>query len=114
MKPVVAKEPDFIEGEASYYSREGCLGCSENLTMANGQPLDDTMRTVALTPEIVRARKLLNKTVTIINSANGKQTTAKVTDTGGFGKYNRVADLSVATKDAIGCASLCQVTIQFN
>lgn len=114
VKPVVAKEPErAIEGEASYYSREGCIGCSENLTMANGQPLDDTALTLALTPEMVNKYKLLNDYVEVENLANGKTVRARVTDTGGFGKLGRVADLSVATKNAINCKSLCQVKITY-
>ena len=114
VKPVVAKEPErVIEGEASYYSREGCIGCSENLTMANGQPLDDAALTLALTPEMVREHKLLNDYVVVENLANGKTVRARVTDTGGFGNLGRVADLSVATKNAINCKSLCEVKITY-
>lgn len=101
----------LLQGEASYYSIEGCLGCSPTLTMANGERLDDTVQTLALTPETVRAHKLLNKYVTVTNIATGDTTTAKVTDTGGFGKYGRVADLNLATKEAINCPGLCQVKI---
>lgn len=113
VKEVRAKEIEVrtVEGEASYYSRAGCLGCSETLTMANGEELDDAALTLALTPEMVSEHKLLNDLVTVKNKANGKTVKARVTDTGGFGKYNRVADLSVATKDAIACSSLCEVQI---
>lgn len=102
-----------LEGEASYYSRAGCLGCSESMTMANGEILDDSKLTLALTPEMVRTHKLLNDTVVVENVSNGKTVRARVTDTGGFGRYNRVADLSVATRDAIGCKNLCQVKITY-
>lgn len=100
-----------ITGEASYYSVEGCLGCSPNLTMANGERLDDTVQTIALTPETVRQYKLLNDYVTVTNLTTGDSTLAKVTDTGGFGRYNRVADLNLATKEAINCPGLCEVKI---
>ena len=114
---VLAKEPEEeireIKGTASYYSRAGCLGCSENMVMANGQELDDDALTLALTPETVSEYKLLNDKVTVINLENGQKTTARVTDTGGFSKYDRVADLSLATKNAINCPSLCQVKIVF-
>lgn len=106
--PVNASE---FEGNASYYSRAGCLGCSPNLIMANGEPLDDTKHTVALPPHIVRKYKLLNQYIGIINLRNYKSVIAKVTDTGGFGKYNRIADLSVATKEAIGCGGICRIYI---
>jgi len=111
---IVEPEPNHVTGTASYYSREGCIGCSENLTMANGETLDDTAQTVALTPELVSKYKLLNDIVTIENLHTGDKTYAKVTDTGGFARYNRVADLSVATKEALNCSSLCEVKVVFN
>jgi len=100
-----------LKGMASYYSVAGCLGCSSTLTMANGETLDDTRLTIALTPEVVSAHKLLNDIVRVINVNNGQEITAKVTDTGGFAKYNRVADLGLAVKNAINCNSLCEVEI---
>lgn len=110
---MVRAEGVSIEGIASYYSSTGCLGCNKNLIMANGEKLVDSARTLALTPGIISQYKLLNDTVLITNKANGKTTSAKVTDSGGFGKYNRVADLSVGTRDAIECSSLCEVEINF-
>ena len=98
-------------GTASYYSEAGCLGCSPTLTMANGQRLDDTKLTLAMTPYTVRAYKLLNKKVTVRNRKTGASVVATVTDTGGFSRYSRIADLSVATKLAIGCGDLCKVEI---
>lgn len=92
-------------GEASYYSREGCVGCSESLTMANGQPLDDSALTVAYN------RAPLNSYVTITNLKTKQSVTAKVTDTGGFEKLGRIVDLTIATKNAIGCGSLCHVEV---
>lgn len=105
------QDTNLLEGKASYYSEDGCLGCDENLIMANGEKLDDTKLTLALTPEAVKQHKLLNDFVTVINTSTNQKTIAKVTDTGGFSKYNRVADLSVATKNAIGCTGLCEVKI---
>lgn len=102
-----------FQGEASYYSRAGCLGCDSAFIMANGDVLDDSKSTIALTPETVKKHKLLNDWVGVINLANNEWTIARVTDTGGFGKYNRVADLGVAVKEAIGCNSLCNVIIIF-
>ena len=98
-------------GTASYYSEAGCLGCSPTLTIANGQRLDDTKLTLAMTPYTVRAYKLLNKKVTVRNRKTGASVVATVTDTGGFSRYSRIADLSVATKLAIGCGDLCKVEI---
>jgi len=100
-----------VQGIASYYSKAGCLGCSINQIMANGEVLNDSRYTIALTPEIVKKYKLLNGYVGIINLVNKKWVVAKVTDTGGFGKYNRVADLSLAVKKDLSCESLCRVII---
>ena len=111
----VIKQPELENGvnmwtgEASYYSRKGCLGCSESLTMANGQPLDDSKLTVAF-------NKLpLGKMVRIINNATNDVVTAEITDTGGFERpgLNRIIDLSLATKNAINCSDLCDVTILY-
>jgi len=102
-----------LVGEASYYSEDGCLGGSPVLTMANSERLDDTKLTLALTPEIVRKHKLLNDVVTVENVKTGLSVQARVTDTGDFSKYNRVADLSLATKLAIECNGLCQVIITY-
>src|SRR5581483_5587008 len=80
-----------LTGKASWYSTTGCLGCSPNLTMANGQKLDDTKLTVALTPLMVKQHKLMNEYIGIVNPKNKKSVIVQVTDTGGFAKYNRVA-----------------------
>ncbi len=106
----------LLIGLASVYTVAGCLGCNPHYDkngtyylMANGQRLNDYALTVALTPSNFRAYK--NQYVKIKNLKNGKSVFAKVTDTGGFAKYNRVADLSLATKNAIGCSSLCNVEV---
>lgn len=94
--------PLVLEGEASYYSRTGCLGCSPALTMANGQPLDDAALTMAIGAD---KKNLVGHTATVTNVATGQSVEVKITDTGGFhhARYgNRVADLTVATKQAIG------------
>jgi rare lipoprotein A (peptidoglycan hydrolase) len=102
-----------LKGTASYYSESGCLGCSKTLTMANGERLDDSKLTIAMTPKTVKKYKLLNKVVTIKNVKSNAVTEAKVTDTGGFEKYSRIADLSVAVKRSIRCSDLCEVEISF-
>lgn len=96
-------------GLASYYSVVGCLGCSPTLTMANGERLNDAAYTIALPPAQFRAFK--NQYLEVKNPKTGLKVRAKVTDSGGFAKYNRVADLSLATKNAIGCSNLCKVEI---
>lgn len=83
-------------GKVSHYSRAGCLGCSETLTMANGQPLDDNAMTIAFNwlP--------LNTQVRLTNLDNGKSVIATVTDTGGFNSLNRIADLVPAVANELG------------
>lgn len=94
--------PVVLEGEASYYSRAGCLGCSVSRTMANGQPLDDTALTMAIGAD---KKHLVGYTAKVTNLATGQSVNARITDTGGFyhARYGRrVADLTIATKQAIG------------
>jgi len=110
--PTVTPAPSW-RGEASYYSEDGCLGCSPTLTMANGERLDDARLTIAMVPETVRAYKLLNRNVNVRNSKTGDNVVATVSDTGGFSRYGRIADLSVATKLSIGCEDLCEVEISY-
>lgn len=94
-----------LHGKASYYSVAGCLGCSPTLTMANGERLDDTRTTVAYN------HAPLNSYLTVTNDKTGKNVRAKVTDRGGFERHGKIIDLSVATRDAIGCGDVCNVTI---
>ena len=93
-----------LEGEASYYSRAGCLGCDPAMIMANGQSLDDTALTMAIGANL---KHLVGRPAKVTSLATGKSVTVRITDTGGFyqAKYGyRVADLTVATKNAIGMA----------
>lgn len=87
-----------LYGKVSHYSRAGCLGCSPNLTMANGETLDDSRLTIAVPPGTIP----MNTPVRVTNETNGKSVIAMVTDTGGFAKYNRVADLTPAVANALG------------
>lgn len=41
----------------------------------------------------------------------GKSVQARVTDRGGFEKLGRIIDLTIATRDAIGCGNLCKVRV---
>lgn len=100
-------------GVASFYSRSGCVGCSPTMTMANGQPLDDSKLTVAFN------RSKLNSKVKITNVKNGQSVVATVTDRGGFEKekFNvngkqRIVDMTIATRDAINCSHLCHVEVE--
>lgn len=109
---VIEKQPEvepvksFEQGLASYYSREGCLGCSEELKMANGEPLDDTKQTVAYN------KAPLGSYVAVTNIKNNRRVVAKVTDRGGYEKAGKVIDLSIATRDALGCANTCLVKVE--
>jgi len=98
-------DDDGWTGVASYYSRAGCIGCSPTLTMANGEPLDDHKKTIAF-------NKLpLGTKVRVMNLDNYMTTTATITDTGGFERLGRIADLTIATRDALNCGGLCRVKI---
>ena len=91
-----------MEGEASYYSRAGCLGCDPQMIMANGQPLNDNALTMAIGAD---KKHLVGRTARVTSLVTGKSVNVRITDTGGFykAKYgHRVADLTVATKQAIG------------
>src|SRR3990172_8550650 len=68
--------------------------------MANGEKLDDNRLTIAFYNLGIIS---LNSRVSIVNRSNGKSIVATVTDTGGFMDCcNRIADLSLATANAIG------------
>lgn len=94
--------PVVLEGIASYYSKAGCLGCNPLFVMANGQVLDDNALTMAIGAD---RKHLVGYNARVTNLANGKSVIVRITDTGGFykDKYgNRVADLTIGTKEAIG------------
>ncbi len=91
-----------MEGIASYYSKAGCLGCNPLFVMANGQVLDDNALTMAIGAD---KKHLVGYNARVTNLANGQSVVVRITDTGGFykDKYgNRVADLTIGTKEAIG------------
>jgi rare lipoprotein A (peptidoglycan hydrolase) len=95
-------EPVVLEGIASYYSKAGCLGCNPLFVMANGQVLDDNALTMAIGAD---RKHLVGYNARVTNLATGKSVVVRITDTGGFykDKYgNRVADLTIGTKTAIG------------
>jgi rare lipoprotein A (peptidoglycan hydrolase) len=103
--PIISNRPSF-SGIASYYSRAGCVGCSENFTMADGKPLIDSDLTIAFNDLPLGTR------VIVTNVKNGKSVISTVTDTGGFKRLGRIADLTIGTRDAIDCSNLCSVTVQ--
>lgn len=93
-------------GEASYYSADGCLGCSTNQVMANGEIFNQWAKTLAF------MRLPLNSVVLVTNLENGISSLARVTDRGGFEPYGRIADLSLGLKDAIMGYHLTPVKIE--
>jgi len=101
VKPKIG-EPVVLEGEASFYSRAGCLGCNPLRIMANGQPLNDSALTMAIGANL---KHLVGYRAIVTNLRTGLSVDVLITDTGGFyrSKYgNRVADLTIAAKQAIG------------
>ena len=95
-------------GEASWYGAtpETCVGCDENFIMANGEKLDDRIRTIAFN-ELPLGSKVIVK-----NVDNGLEEIVEVTDTGGFDGLGRIADLSKALKESLKCGDLCNVMIE--
>lgn len=101
-----SNSPSKWRGIASYYSEDGCVGCRADRLMANGEKFNESSYTIAFNflP--------LNSWVKITNIETSDVTLAKVTDTGGFNKLGRVADLSLGVKNALNCTDLCEVIIE--
>lgn len=66
--------------------------------MANGERLDDTRFTIAFYD---LSQLPLGSRVSLVNIRNLKSVGAEVTDTGGFFKYGRIADLSKSAFEAL-------------
>ena len=94
------------EGQASYYSRDGCIGCSPDMIMANGKPLDDSQLTAAFN------RADLGTKLRITDRENGNSVIVEVTDRGGFEKLGRIIDLSLAAKNSLNCTDLADVLVE--
>lgn len=92
-------------GTASYYSEANCIGCREDLLMANGERFNEDSYTIAMN------KMPLNSIVTVTNLTTNDKITVKVTDTGGFEDLGRIADLSKGVKEAINCRDLCKVMV---
>ena len=113
-KEVVLVNTETVEtkhvwaGKASWYGAtpEACVGCDENFIMANGQKLDDRIRTIAFN------ELPLGSMVLVKNVDNGLEEVVEVTDTGGFDGLGRIADLSLALKNSLNCGGLCNITIE--
>ena len=92
----------LYSGKVSYYSKLGCLGCSENQIMGNGKPFDENALTLAIPCEdIISGKYKYNTLVKVVNQDNFKQEDAVITDCGGFSKYNRIADLSLGLAEKL-------------
>lgn len=107
VKPVLEEqqkdETVFVKtGFVSYYTVVGCLGCNARRITASGEILDDSKLTLAI-PASWRKEIPMGTMVKLTNLDNGKEVIAKANDTGGFLKYDRIADLSLATCMAIDC-----------
>jgi len=88
-------------GKVSYYSHAGCLGCGEKQITASGQPFDENAMTLAIPAEWRKKIKMGTK-VLVTNMETGVSVEATVNDTGGFLKYNRIADLSKGLYQKLG------------
>ena len=92
-------------GWVSYYSRGGCVGCSQDLRMANGVLLDDNRPTIAcntipLYSKLVSNPSIIVSTpVRLTNLDNGLVAYDWVTDTGGV--PSRIADLTPSIMNSI-------------
>ena len=106
----VWKTKSPISGYVSTYTATygGCLGCKQYFDekgqlyykMANGEKLDDNRLTIAFYDLGIMP---LGTRVSLVNRTNGKSIVATITDTGGFmACCGRIADLSLATANAIG------------
>lgn len=87
-------------GKASYYTFDGCLGCNSERITTSGDVLDDSKLTLAI-PAQWRDVIPMGTMVRITNLDNNKSVIAKVNDTGGFYKYDRIADVSLAVRNSI-------------
>ncbi|MDD5147442.1 MAG: hypothetical protein PHV63_02750 [Candidatus Daviesbacteria bacterium] len=96
----IEKNPALVmEGPASTYSVEGCLGCRPDRIMANGDLLDDSKLTLAAPEEFPLNTYVLIENITDNDNEspdNRGGVVAMVTDRSGFPK-GRIADLTLTT-----------------
>lgn len=97
--PLQAPSNIYI-GKVSYYSRGGCLGCSGDLRTGSGEPLDDSRLTLAIPCENVGIIKY-GTMARVTNLDNGLSVEVTINDCGGFTRHGRIADLSLATYNAL-------------
>lgn len=78
-------------GEVSYYTNESVDPRWGGVTKS-GEKFDEDAMTMAILPEHWKEHK--NRLFLITNPETGKNVVVRANDTGGFGKYNRIGDLS--------------------
>lgn len=105
------KEPEVLQfwtGTATWYSRDGCVGCSEDLLMANGEELNDNRFTAAFNKAPLGSR------IRITNLENGNKIDVLVTDTGGFENIGdgRIVDVTPIVRDALGFIDMTHVKVE--
>lgn len=98
--------PPVITGIAGWYGNSprecrGCLTEGDRFITANGEVFDDSLPTVACGLGDSCSIFPVGTTVRITNLDNGEETTAKVTDTGGFAGLGRIADCSKAVAERL-------------
>ncbi len=86
------------QGLAAWYStkKEECLGCREDLIMANGKELRDHGVCTLACNKIP-----LNRVVLVLNQENDVTVIAQVTDRGEQLEKERLADLNVGLRNAL-------------
>lgn len=85
----------LLDGNVSFYSEDGCLGCRSDLVMKCGGRFNENDFTIAVRPDD-RGEPTI-PCGTFLHVVHGKKSvTVRVADTGGFAKYGRIGDLSKA------------------
>jgi len=82
-----------VRGKASYYTNASVDPRWGGVTKG-GEKFDETQMTAAVRPS--EWNKLKGKRLRVTHEETGKSVEVRVNDTGGFGKYGRVLDLSKA------------------
>ena len=102
-QPYASRSKSFktVVGKVSFYSKSGCIGCSKKQVTASGEIFDENAMTFAI-PYQWRKEIPMGTKAKVTNLDNGLSSFARVNDTGGFLKYNRVADLSKGLMNKIG------------
>lgn len=89
----------IMEGKASYYTNASSDPRWGGI-MKNGEKFDENKMTMAVRPEDYKALK--NKEVIVHSNDSDRDVVVRVTDTGGFKKYNRTGDLSLGAFKKLG------------